>query len=269
MSDDSRWASTPPAYRDAVPAETARLVALVQGVDLATPVPSCPGWTLLDLVRHTGSVQRWFSVLLRQRVQEPPRSREVELRLPAHEDGYADWLTASSAEATAAFAETDPDAPMWAWGADQHARFWIRRMLFETLVHRVDVQLALGQRPVIDPGLAVDGIDEFLVNLPFAASFAPWTAHLRGDDETIRFRCTDRDGGWLVRLRPDDFVVERLTEADEGAGAGKDAVVDATVEGASADLLLLLYGRFGRTSDAFKISGDDDLLLRWFANSAF
>ncbi|WP_434599630.1 maleylpyruvate isomerase family mycothiol-dependent enzyme [Streptomyces sp. A5-4] len=265
MSDDSPWASTPSAHRDAVVAETARLVALVQGANLATPVPSCPGWTLLDLVRHTGSVQRWFSVLLRQRVRTPPRSREVELRLPAHEDGYADWLTASSAEAAAAFAETDPGAPMWAWGADQHARFWMRRMLFETLVHRVDGQLALGHRPVIDPGLAVDGIDEFLVNLPFAASFAPGIAYLRGDGETIRFRCTDRDGGWLVRLRSDDFVIERLTEA----GAGKDAAVDAAVNGASADLLLLLYGRLDRASDAFETSGDDDLLLRWFANSAF
>ncbi|MEN8651998.1 maleylpyruvate isomerase family mycothiol-dependent enzyme [Streptomyces sp. 21So2-11] len=267
MSDDSRWVSTPSAHLDAVLAETAGLVALLRGADLATPVPSCPGWTLLDLVRHTGSVQRWFSVLLRQRVQVPPRSREVELRLPAHEDGYAEWLTASSAEAAAAFADTDPDAPMWAWGADQHARFWVRRMLFETLVHHVDVQLALGQRPVIDPGLAVDGVDEFLVNLPFAASFAPMTAHLRGDDETIRFRCTDRDVGWLVWLRPDGFAVERLTEAGEGTGAV--AAVGAAVHGAAADLLLLLYGRLDRTSDAFETSGDDDLLLRWFANSAF
>ncbi|HET6859457.1 MAG TPA: maleylpyruvate isomerase family mycothiol-dependent enzyme [Streptomyces sp.] len=261
MTDESRWVSAPQAHRDAVATETAALVALVRGASLATPVPSCPGWTLLDLVRHTGSVQRWFSVLLRQRVQAPPRSREVELRLPAHEDGYADWLTESSAEAAAAFADTDPDAPMWAWGADHHARFWMRRMLFETLVHRADAQLALGQRPVIDPGLAADGVDEFLVNLPFAASFAPDTAQLRGDDETIRFRCTDRDGDWLVRLRTDGFGVDRLAEVH--------TVADASVSGASADLLLLLYGRLDRASDAFSTSGDAGLLQRWFAHSAF
>jgi hypothetical protein len=26
---------------------------------------------------------------------------------------------------------------MWAWGPDKHARFWSRRMLHETAVHRV------------------------------------------------------------------------------------------------------------------------------------
>ncbi|SCK59943.1 TIGR03083 family protein [Streptomyces sp. SceaMP-e96] len=72
-----------------------------------------------------------------------------------------------------AFAATDPDAPMWAWGVDQHARFWMRRMLFETLVHRTDAERAVGRRPVIDPALATDGVDEFLANLPFATSFAP------------------------------------------------------------------------------------------------
>ncbi|TQK42979.1 uncharacterized protein (TIGR03083 family) [Streptomyces sp. SLBN-118] len=256
----SSSAVTAAAHRDAVAAETARFVAVVGGAPLATAVPSCPGWSLLDLVRHTGSVQRWFSVMLRQLVQAPPRSREVELRLPADEDGFADWLTASAAEAAGAFAITDPDAPMWAWGADHHARFWVRRMLFETLVHRVDAELALGLRPVIDRGLAADGVDEFLVNLPFATPFAPDVAKLRGSGETLRFRCTDVEGDGLVRLRPDGFGVDQ-DSADTSA--------DATIRAAAADLLLLLYGRLDRSADAFEITGDEDLLTRWFANSAF
>ncbi|GHF08003.1 MULTISPECIES: maleylpyruvate isomerase family mycothiol-dependent enzyme [Streptomyces] len=252
--------SNPATHRDAIAAETARFVDLVRDADRTTAVPGCPGWTLTDLVRHTGSVQRWFSVLLRQLVQEPPRSRDVDLRLPEDEAGYPDWLADSAAEAASAFAVTDPDAAMWAWGADQHARFWVRRMLFETLVHRVDAELALGLRPEIDPGLAADGVDEFLVNLPFAAFFAPKVAELRGDGETIRFRCTDTGGEWLIRLRPDSFEVE------QGGTAGP---ADATVEGAAADLLLLVYGRLDREADAFAVRGDGDLLDRWFANSAF
>ena len=74
-SDDPGRTVSPAARLDAVARETARFVAALEGADLSAPVPGCPGWTLLDLVRHTGSVQRWFSVLLRQRVQEPPRSR--------------------------------------------------------------------------------------------------------------------------------------------------------------------------------------------------
>lgn len=251
--------NNPATHRDAIAAESARFVDLVRDADRATAVPGCPGWTLTDLIRHTGSVQRWFSVLLRKLVQEPPRSREVDLRLPADEDGYPDWLADSAAEAASAFAVTDPDAPMWAWGADQHARFWVRRMLFETLVHRADAELALGLRPVIDRELAADGVDEFLVNLPFAAFFAPKVADLVGGGETIRFRCTDTRGEWLIRLRQDGFEVEQ----------GPAESADATVEGPAADLLLLVYGRLDRGADAFAVQGDEALLERWFANSAF
>ncbi|WP_354638523.1 maleylpyruvate isomerase family mycothiol-dependent enzyme [Kitasatospora camelliae] len=260
MSTPDRPAPSPVDHRAAVATETARFVAAVKGADPATPVPSCPGWTLADLIRHAGSVQRWFSVLLRGRIQEPPRSRDVDLRLPVGEDGWADWLADGATEAAGAFAATDPDTPMWAWGADHHARFWARRMLFETLVHRVDAELALGIRPRIDRALAADGVDEFLVNLPFAGLFAPKVADLRGDGETIRFRSTDGDGDWLIRLRPDGFGLDP-------AGGGVDA--DATVRGAAADLLLLVYGRLPLDAEALDHTGDRELLARWFANSAF
>ncbi|MGW0186720.1 maleylpyruvate isomerase family mycothiol-dependent enzyme [Streptomyces sp. NPDC003362] len=252
---------TPVDHRGEVAAETARFVAAVRGADLATAVPSCPGWTLADLVKHTGSVQRWFSALLRARIQEPPRTREVDLRLPGQEDGYADWLAESATVAADAFAATDPDFPMWAWGVDQHARFWARRMLFETLLHRADAELALGLRPVIDRPVAVDGIDEFLVNLPFAAFFAPKVADLRGPDRTIRFRTTDGDDTWLVRLRPDGFGLDTSRPAPDTA--------DATVRGTAADLLLLVYGRLPYEADGLAHEGDEDLLGHWFANSAF
>jgi uncharacterized protein (TIGR03083 family) len=248
-------------HRTAVAAETARFVAAVLDADLAAAVPGCPGWTLADLIKHTGSVQRWFSVLLKGRIQEPPRTREVDLRLPEKEDGYPDWLAESATVAEEAFAATGPNLPMWAWGADQHARFWARRMLFETLLHRTDAELALGRRPVVDRPLAVDGIDEFLVNLPFAGFFAPKVTNLRAPDRTILFRTTDGDEAWLVRLRPDGFGLDTANSAAAGT--------DATVQGSAADLLLLVYGRLPYDGDAFAREGDDQLLADWFTNSAF
>jgi uncharacterized protein (TIGR03083 family) len=245
----------------AVAAETARFVAAVKNSDLTTPVPTCPGWTLADLVKHTGSVQRWFSALLRARVQEPPRTREVDLRLPDQESGYAEWLDESATVAAEAFATTDPNLPMWAWGADQHARFWARRMLFETVLHRADAELALGLEPAIDRTVAADGIEEFLVNLPHATSFAPKVADLRGPDRTIGFHTTDTDDAWLVRLRPDGFGLDMNRPATDTA--------DATVRGTAADLLLLVYGRLPHTAGAFTHEGDEPLLAHWFADSAF
>ncbi|MFF3934721.1 maleylpyruvate isomerase family mycothiol-dependent enzyme [Streptomyces phaeofaciens] len=259
--DRSAHGATPIDHRAAIAVETARFVAALENADLTTPVPSCPGWTLADLVKHVGSVQRWFSTLLHARIQEPPRRREVDLRLPFRQDGYADWLTESATVAARAFAATDPHLPMWAWGVDQHARFWARRMLFETLLHRADADLALGRRLTIDRPLAVDGIDEFLVNLPHAAFFAPKVADLRGPDRTIRFRATDGDGDWLVRLRPDGFGLDAAPVTAETA--------DASVQGTAADLLLLVYGRLRHDAEVFAHDGDTDVLTHWFANSAF
>lgn len=246
-------------HADAVARETRRLAALLERGDLSTPVPACPGWTLLDLVRHTGGVQRWFSALLRAGVQEAPRTREVQLDLPEREDAYGAWLVAGAELAARAFAEVDTGAPMWTWGADPHARFWVRRMLYETLVHRTDAEAALGLPTVIDPVLAADGVDEFLVNLPYATPFAPGVVRLRGRDEVLRFRADDTGQEWLVQLRSDGFGLIRAT--------GQDA--DASVRGAAADLLLLLYGRLGRNAEAFRTAGDPELLDRWFDNSAF
>jgi hypothetical protein len=65
---------------------------------------------------------------------------------------------------------------VWAWGPDQHARFWSRRMLYETVVHHSDAELALGREPVIDRAVAVAGVDEFLENLPSASVWAPRVA---------------------------------------------------------------------------------------------
>ncbi|MEU9945354.1 maleylpyruvate isomerase family mycothiol-dependent enzyme [Streptomyces lavendulae] len=259
-----------PDHAAAVAAQTARFVDLVRGADLTAPVPTCPGWTLADLVRHCGGVHRWFSALLLRKVQERPTSRDVDLRLPEREEDYADWLAAGGAAAAEVFAATDPDAPMWVWGADGHARFWIRRMLFETLVHRVDAERALGLASSIDAPLARDGVDEFLVNLPYATPFAPGVAQLRGTDQTIRFRCTDTDGSWLVRLRPDGFgLVADGTGDVTGDGREAGAEADATVGAPAADLLLVLYGRTPRTAPGVESTGDAALLDLWFAHSAF
>ncbi|GAA2748729.1 maleylpyruvate isomerase family mycothiol-dependent enzyme [Kitasatospora cinereorecta] len=252
--------TAPVDHAAAVARESARFVDAVVDADPSTPVPTCPDWTLTDLVRHAGSVHRWFSVLLTRLVQEPPRTREVDLQLPDTADGYPGWLAASAEHAAGVIAGLDPHAPMWAWGVDQHARFWVRRMLFETLIHRVDAELALGRPAGIDRALAVDGIDEFLVNLPYAALFAPDTVNLRAEDRTVRFRCTDGEESFLVRLRPDGFALEPDSSGEEA---------DAEVGGAAADLLLLLYGRLDRSADAFRLAGDPELLATWFAHSAF
>ncbi|GIE85383.1 maleylpyruvate isomerase family mycothiol-dependent enzyme [Actinoplanes regularis] len=239
----------------AIERETHRMVRVVSGADPTTAVPTCPDWNLAALMRHTGSLQRWFTVLLRDRVRERPARPTAVPDVPTDPSAYPRWLTEGAAAAGAVLRVTDPDTPMWAWGPDQHARFWARRMLFETLVHRADAELALSLPVDIDPVLAADGVDEFLTNLPSAAAFAPQVAGLRGADEVIRFECVDLDRQWAVRLRPDGF------------GLDPDAAsAHATVRADAAELLLFVYGRRDNTVTR---SGDAALLSRWSANSRF
>lgn len=252
-------------YRQAIERETLRFAELVKGEDLATPVPACPEWTLTQLTQHVGGVQRWFSVLLTRLVQEVPRTRDVDLALPERAEDYADWLATGVPEVAAVLRSTDPQAPMWAWGEDQRARFWARRMLFETLVHRVDAEHAVGGEPDVDLALAADGVDEFLVNLPFAGVFAPAVTKLNGNGETLVFHCTDAGEEWRVRLEPDGF---RLLPRDDGAGTGPSQAT-VTVQGRAEDVLLLLYGRRSYQEPVFDITGEAAVLDRWFAHTAF
>ncbi|MGG2464354.1 maleylpyruvate isomerase family mycothiol-dependent enzyme [Streptomyces sp. RGM 3693] len=255
-------------YRQAIERETLHFAELAKGADPATAVPSCPDWTLTELTQHVGALQRWFCTLLTRLVQEPPRSRDVELGLPERVEEYADWVVAGVPDVAAVLRATDPQAAMWAWGEDQHARFWARRMLFETLVHRVDAERAVGQESDVDPVLAADGVDEFLVNLPYAGLFAPAVTKLHGNGETIAFRCADSAGGtdeeWRVRLDPDGF---RLLPGARADAAPSEAT--ATVRGQAADLLLLLYGRRSYQETAFDVSGQATVLDRWFTHTAF
>jgi uncharacterized protein (TIGR03083 family) len=245
-------------YCDALADEIARFAATVRGADPATPVPTCPGWDLGRLVKHVGTVHRWVERMVREAVTTPIDQRTLDLGLPDDRAAYPDWVLAGAGPLVETLRGAEPDRSMWAWGADQHARFWSRRMLHETAVHRADAALALGEPFGIDAALAVDAIDELLDNLPPAASFAPGIARLRGDGESIHLHCTDTDGEWMIRLVPEGFTWEH--------GHGKGSVA---VRGAAADLLLLAYRRIGPDDERFARFGDTALLDRWLASSGF
>ncbi|MGI8796523.1 MAG: maleylpyruvate isomerase family mycothiol-dependent enzyme [Acidimicrobiia bacterium] len=243
-------------YCDALDAEIERMAETVRSADLSMRVPTCPDWSVADLIEHTGIVQRWAAEMVRQ--LSPERLDRARMDVPVPEPvARPDWLAEGAGDIVAVFRGSDPDASMWAWGADKHARFWPRRMLHETTVHRTDAELALEREPVIAAEVAVDGIDELFDNLPHAASFRPHIGELRGNGESLHFHCTDADGEWTIRLEPDGFSCER----DHARGT-------VAVRGPAADLLLLLYGRRAPTHDRLERFGDDALLAWWLEHSA-
>jgi uncharacterized protein (TIGR03083 family) len=241
-------------YGQAIAREAAALAAGARIAGVDAPVPSCPGWDVWELVRHTGTTHRWAATVVERRAtgSVPPETGE----LPAERAAIVDWFEEATARLLDVLAATPPDTEVWSWAEDQHARFWARRMAHETAVHRWDGTAAAGRDTPIDGGLAVDGIDEQLANLPFMTRFRPEVASLRGDGETIHLHATDREGEWLVRLGRDG--VEWSREHAKG---------DVAARGSASDLFLFLVGRVepGR----LEVFGDSSLLDRWQRDFSF
>ncbi len=238
----------------ALDAEIARFSEVLGRSDPQLPVPSCPDWSVHDLAAHLGMVHRWAEQLVRRRAQSriPPGDMGLD-----HGPVGPAWILEGGARLVGTLRSADPDAEMWAWGADQHVRFWPRRQLHETLVHRIDLELAAGDVVRADAGIAADGIDELLVNLAPAAAFSPGIGALTGDGSRLTFTELDAGRRWTIVLDPDGF---RVTE-DGGEP-------DASLEGGALELLLVLYRRRRLDESAVSSAGDPDLIRFWLDHSA-
>ncbi len=247
------------AYGRIFTREVGTIVALGRDTDPATPVPSCPDWTMANLLGHVGGTHRWVDAMVRDQTDHPYHPGKVDGPPPEDPAELPDWLATGAEKLLATLTGTDPDTAMWAWGPDHHARFWSRRMVHEGTVHRVDAELAAGTEPRVDQDVAVDGICEFLENLPGAEVFAPGVAKLRGSGETLGLIATDTGVGWQITLQPDGF---------DWAHAAPDEAADATVSGTASDLYLLVWGRLGIDSGRYEVAGDRARLDHWLTYSA-
>lgn len=242
---DHRW------FCDRTEAEITAMASVARRADLALPVPTCPSWSVARLVKHTGIVHRWAMHIVSTRSSTSVEQRAVEAGLPAAEAGYADWLAAGAGPLAAVLRAAGPDAAVWAWGAEQRSRWWARRMLHETTVHRADAEVAIGVVPDIDPVVAADGIEEFLANLPTARRPSEQLASLPAG-KSMHLHATDGDGEWLIRFA--DGTV-RWSRGHEKA--------TAAVRGPVALLLLFAYGRIAGSDARLAVFGDASVLDAW------
>ncbi|HVA53901.1 MAG TPA: maleylpyruvate isomerase family mycothiol-dependent enzyme [Acidimicrobiales bacterium] len=239
---------------DALTDEVNRFALVLSATPSDTPVPSCPGWTTADLAEHLGTVHRWAEHLVRARATERIASDVMEFsRGPV----TAQWIREGGAQLCSTLRSSDPNVAMWAWGEDQHLKFWSRRQLHETLVHRMDLELAVGLAPHASAEIASDAIDEFLVNLARAAYFSPRVTQLRGDGQLIRMSTIDSQRTWTVELGPDGFS---MIERDETA--------TVQFEGPAAELLLALYRRVPISKTSVDVVGDERWAAFWLDHSA-
>ena len=100
------------------------VVASAPGLEV--PVPTCPGWTLVDLVRHLGAGRRrWAAIVAAGPGDAPPAgAAAVEAAAPpAEREALLDWWSASVRELLDALREAGPDRGCWTgWGRSQSPR---------------------------------------------------------------------------------------------------------------------------------------------------
>ncbi|HTT59305.1 MAG TPA: maleylpyruvate isomerase family mycothiol-dependent enzyme [Acidimicrobiales bacterium] len=238
-------------YCDALASEVDRFADGYATADRTSQVPSCPDWSVEELARHLGSVHRWATLLV---------ARRAPARIPrVLADDVIDevWIREGGAELVEVLRAADPDESMWAWGADQHVRFWSRRQLHETFVHRLDLELATRAPSPIEPGIAFDAIDEFLANMASDADISLRARDGRSE-EFLRFHSNDPEGQWSVRL-------------GEGGYEFLDSYVDPDVElsGASSDLVSVVLRRCDLSAVPVVVRGDRSLLEHWLSRTAF
>ncbi|HVA59243.1 MAG TPA: maleylpyruvate isomerase family mycothiol-dependent enzyme [Mycobacteriales bacterium] len=215
------------------------LVAAGRRAGLDAIVPSCPGWTVADLVGHVGGGYAHKATIVRERLRDPP---EPEATPPGGEAVFG-WFDEQLADLLGALKSTPADTALWTWfPREQNARFWSRRMAHETVIHRADAELATGEPHHVDALVAVDGIDEFLERmLGFWGEGDPSLA-----DRTMAV--VTPGASWRMTGRSDGLDFER----DPTGAAG------ATVAGTPSHVLYWLWGRLG--DEAVDLRGDLDLI---------
>lgn len=221
--------ATPEAFAEAVRRLEALTRAFAEEIGRAadqavldTPVPTCPGWEIRDLIDHLAGIHRWAAAALHAEhapaeLPRPPGTNPV------------DWYRAGAEHLAGQLRAAGPDAPAWTLWGDRAAAFWARRQVHETALHTFDLLDALGRAEEweVDDDLALDGIREILFG------FYPRQVRLgrsRGLPGVVRVEVT-HDGGRPAAV---------LTPPAVGEGSDRGLGV---VTGSARAVYLGLWGR--------------------------
>ncbi|ORJ60365.1 maleylpyruvate isomerase family mycothiol-dependent enzyme [Mycobacterium simiae] len=236
--------------------ENRAFAALFDGVDQSVPVPTCPGWSVNQLLRHVGRGDRWAAQIVRDRLDQPLDLRSVEGGKPPPDPADAiSWLHGGAQLLVDAVELSGVETPVWTFLGERPANWWIRRRLHEAAVHRADAALALGRDFALQPDIAADGISEFLDRISVQAG-ANGTPLPLEDGRTLHLHATDpglgETGEWTVRVSGG-----RVTWAHEH---GKGTLA---VRGGATELLLAMTRRTSLAAIGIETFGDDAVWQHW------
>ncbi|GLL08679.1 maleylpyruvate isomerase family mycothiol-dependent enzyme [Dactylosporangium matsuzakiense] len=231
------------------------LVDAAEKAGFDAPVPTCPEWTVRELVQHVGYVHRWAAAYVRSgRSAILTDDEEADAVGPFPEDpALLDWFQAGHTALVDVLRAAPADTACWHFlPAESPLAFWARRQAHETTIHRADLQGAVGSIAGVEADLGLDGIDELLMGFYGARG-----RRLRSEvDCTLSVLATDgasADGphAWTVTMTPVGATIVR--------GLSDDA--DCTLRGPSSALYLALWNR--RTTADLDVQGSAAVLEVW------
>jgi uncharacterized protein (TIGR03083 family) len=237
--------------------------AVASAPSLDAQVPTCPGWTLHDLVQHLGGGDRfWAAVLGAGPADTPPADAVVEraaLSAPRERAALLDWSRESTRLLLGALGEAGPQRGCWTWWGASHSPqssgAVARHRLQETAVHTWDVQLVTGAPQPLAREVALDGVEEFLSTC--CATTAAWPH----EPTALDFHATE-GRSWRLTLDGDGARPTRLP----ATGQAPEGTPGARVSATAGELVLYLYDRIPADGDRVRIDGDPallDLLRAW------
>lgn len=239
----------------AVDAECRQIAEEVDRVLLSDPVPTCPEWTVADLLGHLGGTQRWATAIVGRGLEHnlPAAEEAALLEVPADPAELLPWFLAGAGDLVDVLRSAPEDLRAFKFlkNAPPARQFWARRQTHETTIHRVDLLAArLGRIPstaeaAIPTTIALDGIDELV------SGFVPRrSSRLRTTEPFVMvISPTDAEVSWTIAVSDQPPVVS----------AGSDPAAQSMVSGTAAALYLGLWNR----GDDIAENGTVDALGHW------
>ncbi|HTJ72109.1 MAG TPA: maleylpyruvate isomerase family mycothiol-dependent enzyme [Actinospica sp.] len=232
--------------------------AVASAGDIDVKVPTCPEWTLRDLVRHLGHGRRFWAAVVSAEPGATPPDRAVfnAQETPEELESLLDWYAASVRLMLDALREAGPDRGCWTWWAGsqspQNCGAVARHQLQEITMHTYDAQVTVGAPQALPSDVAFDGVEDFLSTC--CSTTAPWP-HAPA---SLDMHATE-GGSWRLALAADGARFTRLV-----GDATAAAPAEVAITGTASELVLYMYDRI--SVDSLQLAGDGnvlDLLRAW------
>ncbi|QWC83987.1 maleylpyruvate isomerase family mycothiol-dependent enzyme [Nocardioidaceae bacterium] len=235
----------PEKYDEELRRHVAAFEQLLSAVDVDAQVPTCPGWSVHDLVEHLGTILDWARQALVEGDSAHPPDLPEEAA-PTGSGALRGWFCERADRVVDTLADVGTEQPCWGFGLrPRTSAFWWRRMTHEMAIHLHDLRAAHAgsSRDVDEPvwgttEMASDAVEE-VVRVFFPR-------------QVRRDRCEPLQAA--VLMMPEDAEGSGWVLA--GDGSDDDAIADVTVTGPVEQLALLVWHRLDVDDDRLTIQGE-------------